>query len=61
MSTVIRDASYNPSWAMLTLTFQDGSRYQYRVSPRIWREYQKAESKGEYFSKNIRGRRARRL
>lgn len=40
----------------LTITFKSGHVWKYaNVPPEIWEEFQKAESPGSFFHKNIRG------
>jgi hypothetical protein len=41
----------------LVVTFKNGSRYRYHGVPDdVYVEYQKAESKGTFISRNLRGR-----
>lgn len=51
------DVSYSETSKELTIKFNDGSKYTYAdVSAETAADLQKAESKGEYFNKNIRGK-----
>lgn len=54
-STVIRHYSYAARTAILTITFQSGSVYQYKEVPkRVYRALKIAASKGRYFNSFIK-------
>ena len=49
--------SYDAESKVLTVSFSDGDKYAYAEVPQATvDELNKAESKGEYFNKNIRGK-----
>jgi len=55
-STVIKNFSYDPVTAKLTVTFLSGNVYAYKNVPKkIYRSLKRAGSKGRYFNKFIRG------
>jgi lysyl-tRNA synthetase, class II len=52
----LKEATYNEEAKVLTVSFDDGTKYEYAGVPKAtYDDLQKAESKGEYFNKNIRG------
>ena len=54
-STTMRAVGYDPTKRVLEVEFQSGAVYQYpNVSPGIFRNLLKAESKGKYFNSEIR-------
>jgi hypothetical protein len=56
-STTLTSVGYDPTLRVLELEFRSGEIYRYRAVPStIYRELMAAESKGRFFSKNIRGK-----
>lgn len=56
-SSNIRTADYDRTKRELTLTFINRPTWvytYYKVSPRIWTEFVRSSSKGQYFSEVIR-------
>lgn len=54
-SSNIAEIGYNEEKQKLYIQFKEGGLYSYHpVTPKQWKEMQKAESKGSYFWKNIR-------
>jgi hypothetical protein len=54
-STVIKQFSYKPDAAILTVTFLSGNVYAYKNVPeKVYRSLKTAGSKGRYFNKFIR-------
>lgn len=56
-SSNIMSADYDRSKHILTLIFINRPRWvyhYYNISPRIWKEFVRADSKGTYFSQVIR-------
>lgn len=57
VSSNIRTADYDRQKRELIMTFINRPRWvyiYYKVSPRIWTEFVKSQSKGQYFSDIIR-------
>lgn len=57
MSSNIRSADYNRTKRELSMVFVNRPRWvyvYYNVSPRIWTEFVRSQSKGQYFSDVIR-------
>lgn len=57
VSSNIRTADYDRRKRELRMTFVNRPRWVYifyKVSPRIWTEFVKSQSKGQYFSDIIR-------
>ncbi len=53
----LNTTSYNAETKVLTVTFKDGKKYDYADVPQtVVDEMDKAESKGNFFNKNIRGK-----
>lgn len=51
------EATYNAETKVLTVSFSDGKTYEYADVPaETYEALQSAESRGEYFNKNIRGK-----
>jgi hypothetical protein len=56
-STNLASVGYNQKACVLEVEFQSGSVYRYRDVPRnAYEALMRAESKGRYFSRQIRGR-----
>lgn len=56
-STSLASVGYDPAASVLEVEFRSGAIYRYLAVPaRIHRELMSAESKGRYFSQQIRGR-----
>ena len=56
-SSVLHSASYDKVMNRLTVTFKSGRSYDFfDVPPSIWEEFKKAESKGRFFTQNIKGK-----
>ena len=58
VSSNIRTADYDRTKRELKMTFINRPRWvyiYYKVSPRIWTEFVRSQSKGQYFSEIIRG------
>lgn len=56
-SASIASIGFHAELRVLEIVFRSGALYRYlAVPPSIFEGLQKAESKGRYFSKNIRGR-----
>ncbi len=56
-SSVLHSASYDKVMNRLTVTFKSGKSYDfYDVPVSIWQEFIEAESKGRYFTQNIKGK-----
>ncbi len=56
-STVIKHFRYDPGDARLTIDFTSGATYEYAGVPlTVYTRFQKAFSKGAFFSKYIRDR-----
>ena len=56
-SSVLHSASYDETINLLTVTFKSGRSYDFfDVLPSIWEEFKKAESKGRFFTQNIKGK-----
>jgi hypothetical protein len=54
-SEAIEEMGYNPSLKIATVTFTDGSGYEYfGVSPEIYQAWSEASSIGQYFNFVIR-------
>jgi KTSC domain len=54
-SSVIAKAEYSRSSRVLDITFTSGARYRYiDVSPKIYRQFSKASSKGSFFNSVIK-------
>jgi hypothetical protein len=48
---------YDPAASCLEAQFRDGDIYQYfNVSPAVWKQFQAAISKGQFFATHIRDR-----
>ena len=57
VSSNIKTADYNRTKKELTMTFINRPRWvyiYYKVPPRIWIEFVRSSSKGQYFSEIIR-------
>jgi len=55
-SSVFTAAAYRRAKRTLDLLFRSGERYRYfDFSPQQYRDFLTADSKGQYFSTNIRG------
>lgn len=61
MSAVIKSYGYDRNRAMLKIELHSSGTYEYRVSPRVWGEFQKAASKGRYFGEHIRALKHRKI
>jgi hypothetical protein len=56
-STSLRSVGYEPELRVLEIEFRTGAIYRYRAVPStVHREFMAAESKGRFFSNNIRGK-----
>ena len=56
-SSLFKSVGYDPATETMELEFTRGAIYQYSgVTAQDWNEFCRAESKGSYFSKNIRGK-----
>ena len=56
-SSAISSVGYDERRAVLEVEFQSGAVYDYLdVPPQVWKELQKADSKGRFVSRRIRGR-----
>jgi KTSC domain len=56
-SSVLRSAKYAPDERILYLLFRSGELYSYLdFPPQQYLDFLAADSKGRYFSQNIRGR-----
>ena len=56
-SSVFISAAYRPTQRLLYLRFRSGQRYRYFDVPlQEYRDFLAADSKGQYFSRNIRDR-----
>ena len=56
-SSVFTSAAYLPAKRMLYLRFRSGELYRYLdFPPQQYRDFLAADSKGQYFSRNIRDR-----
>lgn len=56
-STTLGSASHDAQATVLELQFRNGAVYQYfGVPPRIYSDLLRADSKGGYFNRNIRGK-----
>ena len=56
-SSVLSAAAYRPAKRTLYLRFHSGERYRYfNFPPQNYRDFLAANSKGQYFSRNIRNR-----
>ena len=56
-STSLTGVGYSPELRVLELEFRTGEIYRYRIVPStLHRDLMAAESKGRFFSKNIRGK-----
>lgn len=58
VSSNIKTADYDRTKRELKMTFINRPRWvyiYYKVSPRIWTEFVRSQSKGQYFSEIIRG------
>ena len=54
-STTVRSMGYQRRSRILEIEFQSGAVYQYVAVPsRVYEEFRKAESKGQYFNGEIR-------
>lgn len=55
-STNIKKVSYNNDTKILTITFKNENTYKYhKVPSKVVEDFQKTESPGSFFYKNIRG------
>ena len=55
-SSFIRSIEYDAQTLMLIVQFKDGNKYSYyRVPPGVVGDFKNAVSKGEYYSKYIKG------
>lgn len=55
-SSFIRSIEYDAQTLFLVIQFKDGNRYSYsRVPPGVVGDFKNAISKGEYYSKYIKG------
>ena len=56
-SSFIQEAEYNAQTFTMTLTFKDGAQHQYFMFyPVEWQQFLESQSKGTFYSKNIRGK-----
>ena len=56
-SSAISSVGYDERKALLEVEFRSGAVYDYLdVPPRVWKELQKADSKGRFVSRRIRDR-----
>jgi len=56
-SSVLASASYDEKLQLLTIAFKSGKTYDFfDVPPEIWNGFKEAESKGSFFSRNIKGK-----
>jgi len=56
-SSVIREVTYDHQREILVVRFCDRTTYQYSTVPlRVYQEFLRADSKGVYFNRHIRGR-----
>jgi hypothetical protein len=56
-SSNLASAGYDPEAQTLEIAFNNGRVYQYlNVPPEAFEDFNKAESKGSFFAKTIRGR-----
>jgi len=56
-SSVIDEVGYDEATQALTLKFDSGETYEYKAVPKaVYDELMAAESKGQYFQKNIKGK-----
>lgn len=54
-SSAIARAGYDPDREVMTITFNSGKSYAYQgISPQTFGRYCAADSKGGFFSRNIR-------
>ncbi len=54
-SSLIAADGWSEDRTQLVIEFQGGKKYQYNgLSPQIHRDYEAAQSKGKYFSQNIK-------
>lgn len=54
-SSTIKSGSYNPMSEMMTIHFGTGKTYDYDNFPlKLWKEFERAKSKGTYFALVIR-------
>ena len=57
VASVLSAAAYRPAKRTLYLRFHSGERYRYfNFPPQNYRDFLAANSKGQYFSRNIRNR-----
>jgi hypothetical protein len=55
-STTLAAAAYDGRHERLELDFRDGTRYAYSgVTPNLYRDLLRANSKGSFFNRHIRG------
>lgn len=56
-SSVLSGASYDQATGILTVSFKSGRSYDfYNVPVDVWNGFREAESKGRYFTRNIKGK-----
>jgi hypothetical protein len=56
-SKFLMDASYDPQSLQLTVTMKNGAQYiHFYVYPAVMEQFMTARSKGEFYSKNIKGK-----
>jgi hypothetical protein len=56
-SSTIKAVDYLGALYVLTIEFKNGSVYHYHiVESKVYKDFLKAESKGKYFHKHIRGK-----
>jgi hypothetical protein len=56
-STNLDSIGYEKKKKELQVEFKDGARYKFKdVKPDLFKEFQKAESKGSFFAMNIRNK-----
>jgi hypothetical protein len=56
-SSVLQSAGYDESAKILELEFHGGGTYDYfNLSPRMFKKFIDAESKGQFFVKKIKGK-----
>lgn len=56
-SSVVKNARYDHDEKQMILTLHNGRDYVFHdVSVEVWEGFKKAESKGRYFVRNIKGK-----
>lgn len=57
MSSVLLKATYDTETEEMVITFKTGKEYSYYSIPKIvWNEFRTSESKGSFFSRQIKGK-----